>query len=74
MVGSRLANEPRSDGVECYGSIFPIFPPINHLSQVTFKRCYPPRTQIVSRTVRAGVVFNMAKSEKLDPVWDDLDR
>jgi hypothetical protein len=47
---------------------------INKPLRVTFKPQRPSQIQIDSGTYATGAVIMAAKTEKLDPVWDDLDR
>ena len=47
---------------------------INKPLRVTFKPQRPSQVQFASGPYATGAVIMAAKTEKLDPVWDDLDR
>ncbi len=47
---------------------------INKPVRVTFKPQRPSQVQFGSGAYATGAVIMAAKTEKLDPVWEDLDR
>jgi hypothetical protein len=68
-----LAYQPRLGRRECYGSIFPIVHPLT-------QRCESRLSPGAHRASKSHPALHstgaaiMAKPDKLDPVWEDLDR
>lgn len=80
LLAGSLATYPISEQRECYRAIFPIFS--LHRPVFPFASRAPPRpgarrnptSHPRNSTRRDGHFVIMAKVEKMDPVWDDLDR
>lgn len=74
-ISASLATYPSSERRECYGAIFPIFPSTDNRLQVAPKTECTPESHVAPTTRRdaTGIVI-MGKVEKMDPVWDNLDR